>query len=46
MDYKALQNGSDIRGIGSEGVEGQHVNLTDPQYLPSAAKAKSMEPVR
>ena len=29
MDYKALQNGSDIRGIGSEGVEGQHVNLTD-----------------
>ena len=23
MDYKALQNGSDIRGIGSEGVEGQ-----------------------
>ena len=29
MDLRALQNGSDIRGIGSEGVEGQHINLTD-----------------
>ncbi|MBQ6036658.1 MAG: phosphomannomutase/phosphoglucomutase [Lachnospiraceae bacterium] len=29
MDYKALQNGSDIRGIALEGVEGQHVNLTE-----------------
>ena len=28
MDYKALQNGSDIRGIALEGVEGQHVDLT------------------
>ena len=29
MDYKALQNGSDIRGIALEGIEGQHVNLTE-----------------
>ena len=28
MDYKKLQNGSDIRGVALEGVEGQHVNLT------------------
>ncbi len=26
--WKKLQNGSDIRGIALEGVEGQHVNLT------------------
>ncbi|MBR2223909.1 MAG: phosphomannomutase/phosphoglucomutase, partial [Christensenellaceae bacterium] len=29
MELKKLQNGSDIRGIGIEGIEGQHVNLTD-----------------
>ncbi len=28
-DYKKLQNGSDIRGIALEGIEGQHVNLTE-----------------
>ena len=28
MDYRALQNGSDIRGVAMEGVEGQAVNLT------------------
>ncbi len=28
MDYKTLQNGSDIRGVALEGIEGQHVNLT------------------
>ena len=28
-DYKALQNGSDIRGIALEGIEGQSVNLTE-----------------
>ena len=28
MDYKKLQNGSDIRGVAMEGVEGQSVNLT------------------
>ena len=30
MDYKKLQNGSDIRGVALEGIEGQHVNLTEP----------------
>ncbi|MBQ7566152.1 MAG: phosphomannomutase/phosphoglucomutase [Oscillospiraceae bacterium] len=29
MDYKKLQNGSDIRGVALEGVEGQSVNLTE-----------------
>ena len=29
MDYKKLQNGSDIRGVALEGVEGQTVNLTE-----------------
>ena len=29
MDYAKLQNGSDIRGIALEGVEGQHINLTE-----------------
>lgn len=29
MDYKKLQNGSDIRGVAIEGVPGQSVNLTD-----------------
>lgn len=28
MDWKKLQNGSDIRGIALEGVEGESVNLT------------------
>ena len=28
MDYKKLQNGSDIRGVALEGIEGQSVNLT------------------
>lgn len=28
-DWKALQNGSDIRGVAIEGVEGEVVNLTD-----------------
>ena len=28
-DWKALQNGSDIRGVAIEGVEGEEVNLTD-----------------
>ena len=26
--YKTLQNGSDIRGIAIEGIEGEHPNLT------------------
>ena len=29
MDYKKLQNGSDIRGVALEGVVGQSVNLTE-----------------
>ncbi|MBR5192159.1 MAG: phosphomannomutase/phosphoglucomutase [Clostridia bacterium] len=29
VDYKKLQNGSDIRGVALEGIEGQHVNLTE-----------------
>jgi len=29
MDYSKLQNGSDIRGVALEGIEGQHINLTE-----------------
>ena len=29
MDYKKLQNGSHIRGVALEGIEGQHINLTE-----------------
>ena len=29
MDYKKLQNGSDIRGVALNGIEGQSVNLTE-----------------
>ena len=29
MDYSKLQNGSDIRGVALEGIENQHVNLTE-----------------
>lgn len=29
MDYKKLQNGSDIRGVALEGIEGQSVSLTE-----------------
>ena len=29
MDYKKLQNGSDIRGVALEGIKGQHINLTE-----------------
>ena len=29
MDYKKLQNGTDIRGVALEGIEGQHINLTE-----------------
>ena len=28
MDYRSLQNGSDVRGVALEGVPGQPVNLT------------------
>ncbi|MBE7083275.1 MAG: phosphomannomutase/phosphoglucomutase [Clostridiales bacterium] len=33
MDYKKLQNGSDIRGVALEGIEGQNVNLTEDVCL-------------
>ncbi|MBE6764764.1 MAG: phosphomannomutase/phosphoglucomutase [Ruminococcaceae bacterium] len=29
MEWKKFKSGTDIRGIASEGVEGQHINLTD-----------------
>ena len=29
MNWKKLQNGSDIRGVALEGIEGEHVNLTE-----------------
>ena len=29
MDYKKLQNGSDIRGVALEGIAGQSINLTE-----------------
>lgn len=29
MDYAKLQNGSDIRGVAMEGIQGQSVNLTE-----------------
>ena len=29
MDLKKLRNESDIRGVACEGIEGQHINLTD-----------------
>ena len=28
MNWMKLQNGSDIRGVALEGIEGEHVNLT------------------
>ena len=30
MDYKKLQNGSDIRGVALDGIEGQPITLTEP----------------
>ena len=29
MDYLKFKSGTDIRGVASEGVEGEHINLTD-----------------
>lgn len=37
VDFKKLQNGSDIRGIAVEGVEGETVNLTEPAVEAIAA---------
>lgn len=36
--WKKLQNGSDIRGVALEGIEGQHVNLT-PDIAKQIARA-------
>ena len=33
MDWKKLQNGSDIRGVALEGIEGENVNLTEEQIM-------------
>lgn len=38
MDWKKLQNGSDIRGVALEGVEGENVNLT-PEVTEVIAKS-------
>ena len=38
MDWKKLQNGSDIRGVALEGVPGESVNLT-PEVTSVIAKA-------
>ena len=32
MDYSKLQNGSDIRGVALEGIEGQHINLAEEVF--------------
>ena len=29
MDYLSFKSGTDIRGIACEGVQGEHINLTD-----------------
>ena len=29
MDFKQFKSGTDIRGIAAEGVDGEHINLTD-----------------
>lgn len=38
IDWKKLQNGSDIRGVALEGIEGQPVNLTE-EAVETIAKA-------
>ena len=38
MDWKKLQNGSDIRGVAAAGVEGEEVNLT-PEVAGAIARA-------
>ncbi|MBR4772566.1 MAG: phosphomannomutase/phosphoglucomutase [Bacteroidales bacterium] len=38
MDWKKLQNGSDIRGVAAAGVEGEDVNLT-PEVAGAIARA-------
>lgn len=38
MNWEKLQNGSDIRGVALEGIEGEHVNLT-PEVTETIAKS-------
>lgn len=38
QDWKKLKNGTDVRGVASEGVEGESVNLTD-EVVTELAKA-------
>lgn len=38
MEYRKLQNGSDVRGVAMEGIEGQPVNLTE-EAVENIAKA-------
>ena len=38
MNWEKLQNGSDIRGVALEGIEGEHVNLT-PEVIETIAKS-------
>ena len=38
MNWKKLQNGSDIRGVALEGIEGENVNFT-PEVVETIAKA-------
>ena len=38
MNWKELQNGSDIRGVALEGIEGEHVNLT-PEAAETIARS-------
>lgn len=38
MNWEKLQNGSDIRGVALEGIEGEHVNLT-PEATETIAKS-------
>lgn len=38
MNWEKLQNGSDIRGVALEGIEGENVNFT-PEAVETIAKA-------
>ncbi len=38
QDWLKLKNGTDVRGVALEGIEGEHVNLTD-DVLTTIAKA-------
>ena len=44
-DYKKLQNGSDIRGVALEGIEGQHVNLTEKACPSSCTECRKEQAI-